>query len=90
MSSCSGHCWCYKGWGAPSSRGPLAAAAVVVLGFAVCRAIGGEEGLAGLKDGARGSAPVLGSGRGQTGEESRDVVAGGGVADGGCGGLLPV
>jgi hypothetical protein len=83
-----GHCWCYKGWDAPSSRGPLAAAAVVVLGFAGCRATGEEEALAGLRDGAKGSAPELDSERGQIGEESRDA-AGGDVAGGGCGGLLP-
>jgi hypothetical protein len=84
------HCSCYKGWGEPSNKGPLvAAAAVVVLESAGYKATGGAEVLEGLKGGAKGSDPVRGSVLAPTGEESRDA-AGVGGEDGGCGGLLQV
>ena len=87
MRSYSGHCWCYKGSGGPSSREPLVAAgAVEVLGFAGCRATGEVEVPGGLKDVAKGNVPGRDSALAPTGGESR----GADVDGGGCGGLLQV
>jgi hypothetical protein len=97
MSNYLGHCWCYTGWDAPSSKGPLAAVAVVVvaavavvvLGFAECRATDGVEVPGGLKDGVKGSESVQDFEQEPTGEESLGAAgAGVGVDGGGCGELL--
>jgi len=83
-NSCWVHCWrCRGSGGAGNNKEPLAAAAAaavaaVALGSAGCRAIGAEEGLAGLGVVARGSVPVPGSVRGLTDEESRGGVDAGG------------
>lgn len=59
---------------------------MAVLESAGCRAIGGAEGLEGLRGGAKDSEPVQGSVLAPTGEESLGGVADAGVADGGCDG----
>lgn len=89
MSSYLVHCSCYKDWDAPSNKELPAAAAVVVLGSAGCKATGEVEVLAGWKDGEKGSAPVLGFELEPTDVESQGAVDvgvdGAGV---GCGGAL--
>jgi len=60
---------------------------VVVLGSAGCRATGEEEDLEGSKDEVKDNAPVQGSEREPTGEESRGAAGGDVVVDDGCGGL---
>jgi hypothetical protein len=82
------HYWCYKGWGAPNNKVPLAVVAAVVLGSAGCRATGEVVVLVGWRGVVKDSAPVQGFVLGLTGEESRGA-AGGDVVGDGCGGLLP-
>jgi hypothetical protein len=79
-SSCSVHCWCCRGWGAPDSKEPLAAAgAAGDLGSAARRATG-EVGVLGIgMDEATGSGLEQDSEQAPTDGESRGAVGGGGV-----------
>jgi hypothetical protein len=75
-NNCSGHCWCYTGWGGLDSKIPLAVAVLVVLGSAARTVTDAAEGLADWKGAARGSVPGPGTARAGSGEVSPDAAAG--------------
>lgn len=88
MSSCWAHYLCYRDWGAPSSRGPLAVAEEVGPGFAGYRATGGEAGPGRWMGEAKDNGPEQDSALEQTGEESLGAGAGAGVDVGVAGGVV--